>query len=129
MSKIAKMKDITGRKDIDHLILEFYKKITSDPLIGYFFTEVVTLDWDHHIPKIADFWETTLFHKAVYKGNPITPHLDMHRQSPMNKDHFDRWVEVFCQTVDDLFSGAKAEMAKQRALSIATVMLTKIKNS
>lgn len=100
-----------------------------DPVIGHFFTEVVALDLDHHIPKIADFWETTLFHQAKYTGNPITPHLAMHEKSPITKAHFDRWVEVFCQTADALYSGQKAEMAKQRAQSVATVMLIKIKNS
>ncbi len=120
------MTDIENRSDIDKLIHEFYAKIMVDEQIGYFFTEVVKLDLDHHLPKIADFWETTLFHQAKYKGNPITPHVAMHKKSPMTKAHFDRWVEVFCQTIDELFSGTKAELAKQRAHSVATVMLIKI---
>jgi len=123
------MKDIQTRADIDLLIRTFYRRIMDDAEIGYFFTEVVHLDLEHHIPKIADFWETTLFHQAKYKGNPITPHVAMHKKSPMTKAHFDRWVAVFCQTTDELFSGAIAEMAKQRALSIATVMFIKIKNT
>lgn len=123
------MTDIQNRADIDHLIHTFYEKIMEDEEIGYFFTEVVKLDLDHHLPKIADFWETTLFHQAKYKGNPITPHVTMHEKSPMTRAHFDRWVKVFCDTIDDLFAGAKAEMAKQRAHSIATVMLIKINQS
>lgn len=123
------MTDIQSRADIDQLILQFYKKIMKDSVIGYFFTDVVKLDLDHHIPKIADFWETTLFHRAKYKGNPITPHVVMHEKSPMTQAHFDQWVAVFCQTVDDMFAGEKAELAKQRARSVATVMLIKIKNS
>ncbi|MEP2027001.1 MAG: group III truncated hemoglobin [Reichenbachiella sp.] len=120
------MTDIQSRADIDQLIHAFYSKIMSDSEIGYFFTEVVQLDLDHHLPKIADFWETTLFHKANYKGNPITPHVAMHEKSPMTKVHFDRWVKVFCETIDEIFEGSKAEMAKQRAHSIATVMFIKI---
>lgn len=123
------MADIQTRHDIDHLITTFYQKVTTDDLIGHFFTQVVQLDWAHHIPKIGDFWETTLFHEARYKGNPMTPHVAMHEKSPMTQTHFDRWVDVFCQTVDELFEGEKAELAKQRAQSIATVMLIKIKNS
>lgn len=123
------MNDIQGRADIDLLIETFYKKIMVDEEIGYFFTEVVKLNLEHHLPKIADFWETTLFHQSKYKGNPITPHVAMHEKSPMTQAHFDRWVKVFCDTIDDLFVGAKAEMAKQRAHSIATVMLIKIKTA
>lgn len=121
--------DIQTRADIDRLIHDFYQKIIKDEEIGYFFTEVVQLDLTHHLPKIADFWETTLFHQAKYKGNPIVPHLAMNQKSPMTKAHFDRWVTVFCETVDDLYAGTMAEMAKQRAQSIATVMQIKIKTS
>lgn len=123
------MKDIQNRADIDQLIHTFYERIMADSEIGYFFTEVVQLDLNHHLPKIADFWETALFHQAIYKGNPIPPHVAMHEKSPMTKAHFDRWVEVFCRTIDELYAGTIAEMAKQRAHSIATVMLIKIKTS
>lgn len=123
------MKDIANRGDIDLLIHTFYEKIMVDEEIGYFFTEVVQLDLDHHLPKIADFWETTLFHTAKYKGNPLSPHVAMHQKSAMTQAHFDRWVKVFCKTIDELFSGSKAELAKQRAQSIATVMLIKINQS
>ncbi|UXX80906.1 group III truncated hemoglobin [Reichenbachiella carrageenanivorans] len=123
------MSDIQTRADIDRLLYDFYQKIIKDEEIGYFFTEVVKLDLIHHLPKIADFWETTLFHQVKYKGNPIAPHLAMSQKSPMTKAHFDRWVTVFCETVDGLFAGAMAEMAKQRAQSIATVMHIKIKTS
>lgn len=129
LGNFTPMADIQTRNDIDQLITLFYQKITADPLIGHFFTEVVQLDWEHHIPKIGDFWETTLFHEVKYKGNPIAPHVAMHTKSPMTQAHFDRWVDVFCQTISALFEGEKAELAKQRAQSIATVMLIKIKNS
>ena len=120
------MKDIENREEIDHLISEFYKKLLIDKKIGYFFTEVVQLDLKKHLPKIADFWETTLFHKAVYKGNPMTVHKVLHEKSPIRKEHFDRWVKVFCETVEELHHGDKAELAKQRAHSIATMMQIKI---
>jgi hypothetical protein len=38
---------------------------------------------------------------------------------PVGKAHFDRWLELFLETVDENFSGPKAEEAKGRALSIA----------
>ena len=33
--------------------------------------------------------------------------------------HFDRWLELFLATVDENFSGPKAEEAKGRAMSVA----------
>jgi hemoglobin len=47
----------------------------------------------------------------------------------MERAHFDRWLELFRNTVDRLFAGPNAEEAKLRALSIATVMLVKVQQS
>lgn len=120
------MNDIVSRADIDVLIHSFYEKAMTDELIGHFFTEVVSLDLKAHLPHIADFWETTLLHNPTYKGNPIPPHQAMHKKSPLKKEHFDRWVSLFSETVQELFQGPKATMAVQRAQSIATVMQIKI---
>ena len=118
--------DIANRQDIQLLVDSFYKKVVKDDTIGYFFTEIIVLDWEKHIPLMYDFWETTLFHRAIYKGNPIKTHLDLHHISELNKIHFDRWVHLFKTTIDQYFEGPKSEMAKQRAVSIATIMQVKI---
>lgn len=120
------MKDIEDRSDIDRLLNVFYRKLISDDKIGYFFTEVVQLDLQEHLPVIGDFWETTLFHKTIYKGNPMIVHQNLNLKSPLRKEHFDRWVHIFCETINNNFKGEKAELGKQRAISIATVMRIKI---
>jgi len=121
-------KDLQGRKDIELLVDTFYKKVMKDDTIGYIFTEVVKLDWGHHIPKMYDFWETTLFHKAIYKGNPIKVHQDLNIKETLEQRHFEHWITLFNETVDTLFAGEKADLAKTRALSIATVMQIKLAN-
>ena len=50
-------KDIEGRADIEILIDAFYTKVKKDEVIGHFFTEVVQLSWEHHIPVMYNFWE------------------------------------------------------------------------
>lgn len=119
-------RDIQDRKDIKFLVDTFYKKVLQDKIIGHFFTKVIELDLEKHMPKMYDFWETTLFHTANYKGNPLQVHLDLNHKSDLEKKHFDRWLELFNETVDELFSGEIANLAKTRALSIATVMQLKI---
>lgn len=118
--------DIASREDIQLLIDSFYRKVVKDDVIGHFFTKVVILNWDKHIPLMYDFWETTLFHKAIYKGNPLKTHLDLHRISELNENHFERWLSLFKSTIDESFKGPKAELAKQRAISIATIIRVKI---
>ncbi len=53
-------------------------------------------------------------------------HLDIHNRTPLSKHHFNTWLGYFNYTVDELFEGSVATKAKQRALSIATVMQIKI---
>ena len=120
------MKDIQDREDIELLVDTFYAAVLKDDSINYFFTDVAKLDFDKHMPKMYDFWETTLFHTAIYKGNPMQVHKDLHDKSPLEKEHFEIWVTLFKETVDTLFAGARAELAKQRAQSIAMVMQLKV---
>ena len=118
--------DIESRKDIELLVDTFYEKVLKDETIGYIFSEIANIDLAKHMPLMYDFWETTLFHKANYKGNPMKVHADLNEKVPLKKAHFDQWLFMFNETVDELFFGEKAELAKTRALSIATVMQIKI---
>ena len=67
-------KDIESRGDIEMLLWDFYEKAFKDELIGHFFTEVVPLNLDKHVPVIADFWESVLLEGRGYRkkcyGNP-----------------------------------------------------------
>lgn len=120
------MKDIEDRKDIELLIDSFYQKVLQDKTISHFFTKVVQLDFEKHMPKMYDFWETTLFHTTSYKGNPMEVHKALNEKSPLKKEHFNTWVSLFNETTDKLFRGTNAEIVKQRAQSIAMVMQLKI---
>ncbi|HRA60694.1 MAG TPA: group III truncated hemoglobin [Bacteroidia bacterium] len=118
--------DIKDRRDIELLINTFYEKVKVDSFIGFFFTDVVKVNWDKHLPVMYDFWESVVFHTGIYDGNPMEKHIDLNKKSPMKMEHFQRWMQLFNETVDELFAGAKADVIKQRAISIATVMQIKI---
>ena len=115
--------DIIGPADTRALIERFYTRARPDPLIGHFFTE---LDWDHHIPHITAFWNMVLFGDHTFQGDPMTAHKKLHARLPMKPEHFARWVELFHATVDGHYTGPKAEEAKQRATTIAGVMMHKV---
>jgi hemoglobin len=119
-------KDIASRADLEQVLLAFYKKAFDDPLIGRFFTDVVPLDLETHIPLIADFWETVVFNTRGYRKNVMEVHRHIHELSPIRKEHLDRWVRIFTGTIDELFRGDKAELMKQRAASVATLMDIKL---
>ena len=119
-------KELETREDIILLVDTFYKLALNDEIIGFIFTDVAKIHLEEHMPKMYDFWESTLFQKNTYKGNPMSIHVDLNNRHPLQKKHFDRWLLLFNQTVGNLFTGQKAELAKTRALSIATVMQIKI---
>jgi hemoglobin len=123
--KISK-KDIENRADLERLLEAFYKKVFKDDLISHFFTEVVPLNLETHIPVIADFWESVLLDGKGYRKNVMEIHLNISEKSKIDKKHLDRWVTIFSETVDELFEGPKALLAKQRAAFIATMMHLKI---
>lgn len=118
--------DLQNRADIDKLLRAFYARAMSDALIGHFFTEVVKLDLESHLPRITDFWENILFQSAVYAGNPMQQHRAIHQLSPLSAEHFIQWVALFHATADEMFEGPVAEMAKLRAANIAALMQHKV---
>lgn len=119
-------KDITDRKDIELLVDIFYERLLKDDSINYIFNDVAKIDIKTHIPVIADFWESILLNSNVYNNNPMKIHLDLNNKTPLQKHHFETWLKYFTASVDELFEGNTAMLAKQRAVSIATVMQIKI---
>jgi hemoglobin len=118
--------DIENRDSIESLINAFYQKVRQDSLLSPIFEEKVKVDWGKHLPVMYDFWENIVFYSGSYTGNPMNVHKKLHERFPLDRAEFARWLKLFTQTVDDMFSGDRAELIKQRAISIATVMQIKI---
>lgn len=106
--------DIEGDAEIRLMVDAFYEKIQKDEKLGPIFEERVE-DWSLHMPKMYAFWNTILFGGKDYRGNPLSKHLDL----PVDSEHFQQWIGIFVETVDERFEGGKAEQAKAAAKSIA----------
>lgn len=116
------LSDLTDRKDVRLLVETFYGSAFRDPLIGPIFVEVARMDLAHHLPIMCDFWETVLFRAASYRRNALQVHLALNGKHPLRQEHFDRWLQLWNSTVDALFAGEKAELAKVQAARIAGSM-------
>lgn len=119
-------RDLQKREDILLLLEAFYNKAFLDERIGFFFTDVVPLNLETHIPVIADFWESIVFGKQGYRKNVMEVHQRISHLSTIRKEHLDRWVEIFCSNVDEYFMGKNATLMQQRARSIASLMNWKL---
>lgn len=118
--------DIRNRGDIENLVNSFYEKVRADDTIGFFFSNVVAVNWEAHLPKMYDFWENVLLHTGAYKGNPMDVHFKINNLHPINGKHFEHWLKLFMQTIEELFEGETAERAKTRAKGIAWVLQQKM---
>lgn len=123
------MEDIAGRSDIEMVVRSFYEVAMADSSIGHFFTKVVALDLELHLPRIVDFWESVLFGVGKYQGNPVRKHIDLHHISVLQPQHFERWLEIWTDTIIALYSGPKADEAIAKAQMMADLMMYKIKAS
>ena len=52
-----------------------------------------------------------LLDQPGYSTNVTEKHIQM----PLKKEHFDEWINLFCNTMDALFEGEKATLGKERA--------------
>ena len=120
--------DIEDRNDVELLINNFYQKVRKDETLGFIFDDIAKVDWENHMPIMYDFWENIIFHNGKYKRDAMQPHLDLNQKIPLTKVHFDQWLLIFKDTVDELFEGENAHNAKTRAISIATMIQIKIAN-
>lgn len=119
-------KDIESRDDIIQMVDLFYDQVKADEVIGFFFETVIAVDWNVHLPRMYDFWESVILHTGNYNGNPMQVHQNLNLKHRMEQRHFERWVYLFLKTVNELFEGPNAEVARQRAVSIATVIKLKL---
>jgi hemoglobin len=113
------LRDIEERADCERLVRAFYGRAMDDPLIGWLFTDVARLDLEAHVPVIAAFWETILLGAQTYAGGAFRPHAELHMRASLRAAHFERWLVLWHTTVDELFAGERAELAKAHADRVA----------
>lgn len=115
-------KDIDCLEDIKYLVDNFYAKVQKDELLGDIFNAVIQDKWPDHLNKMYKFWQTILLEEHTYFGSPFSPHALL----PLKKQHFERWLLLFNQTLDQNFEGEKTNEAKWRAVKMAEMFQYKI---
>ncbi len=117
-----KKPDIKNEKDIIQMVDSFYDKVNDDSLLSGIFNDFAQVDWDEHLPKMYQFWNTLILGKQSYKGNPFAAH----RPLPIGAEHFSHWIALFEANIDQQFEGEMAEHTKHRARSIAHIFQSKL---
>ena len=90
---------LTERTGLDEALLTdvvhaFYRKVRADAVLGPIFAERIT-DWAPHLRRMVDFWSSVALMTGRYHGAPVPAHANL----PVTKAHFDRWLDLFRETV------------------------------
>ncbi|WP_118196940.1 group III truncated hemoglobin [Albibacterium indicum] len=115
--------DIRDLDDIKKLVDTFYDKVREDELLAPIFNGIIQDRWPQHLNIMYTFWQTVLLGEHTYFGSPFVPHANL----PVEHVHFQAWLKLFNETLDELFVGKIADEAKWRADKMAVMFETKIK--
>lgn len=120
-------RDLKNRGDVFLLVKTFYSKVRKDETLGPFFNEKIK-DWDAHLDLLTTFWESSLFLKTRYTGDPLKAHIEVDKafNHSISEFHFGIWLNLWFETINELFEGDYAENAKRRARKMATFIHLKI---
>lgn len=113
-------KEITDSNDIRLLVDTFYNRASNDQLLAPIFQK--RIPDSNHLEPLYTYWQTTLLEEDTDQRIPFPKHADL----PLTHQHFDRWLSLFHQTVDELFIGPLAETAKFRAIRMSEVFRYKM---
>ncbi len=118
---------LENREDIYLLVTSFYKKIRKDKVLGPIFNSII-VDWEAHYEILTDFWESQLLVRRKYLGNPIEVHqqVDSKMNNSITSEHFGLWLNLWFETLDELFTGELVWIAKNRAQKMSTMLFMKI---
>lgn len=100
--------DIMARTGIDAAMIErlvhaFYARVRDDELLGPVFNARIE-DWDGHLARMCLFWASVALGSSSYQGSPMQVHAPL----PVDAEHFDRWLELFEATANEVCPSAAA---------------------
>jgi hemoglobin len=114
-------RDLDDPSDVAEMVRRFYSDVAQDDLLGPMFNDVAKVDWSAHLPKLTAFWCRALFGIGGYAGNPFQAHERINAQEPFTLAHFERWLDLFFETVELGWVGPNTERVKALAANVARV--------
>jgi hemoglobin len=104
-------------EEMIHILVHgFYAKVRQDAVLGPIFNRVIGDGWDHHLGKMCDFWSSVMMMTGRYKGTPMVAHMRLKMVRP---EHFQRWLQLFGETVGEVTPPEVAPLFLAKAQIIA----------
>lgn len=122
----AVRKDLDSRTEIHNLVVHFYREIAFDPILDPIFEEVAEVDWAIHMPRLTNYWCRVLLGENSYDGMLLAAHQHVHRLEAFEPVLFDRWYELWVDSIEEHWAGPNAEKAKSHAAHIMTFLARRL---
>lgn len=98
-----------GRPAIERLVRAFYVRTRLDARLGPVFAAAARDDpeawWAAHQEKLVDFWTSVAGGPPRYHGRPAPAHHGLGIRS----EHFDAWLALWRETLDETLPAPAAE--------------------
>lgn len=105
---------------ISQLVEQFYSAVRQDEVLGPIFTAHIA-DWTPHLARMKDFWASVTMEPGRFHGNPMLKHIAI---GGLERPHFDRWLGLWGEVVDELVRNqAAADQIREAANRIAKSLL------
>ena len=109
------------KKNIRRMVDRFYSQVIKDELLADFFIdklgdEMISDEWLVHMDLLTNFWASITLGDTAYSGQPVKPHLHM---EGLQRVTFERWLELFYETVDKYYTKEPADIFKAKSENIA----------
>lgn len=118
----ATRSDLDGPAAVHDLVVDFYREVVLDELLAPVFDEVAEVDWAEHIPRLVDYWNGILFGTATRRGSVMGVHRELHRASPLQSAHCERWLELWELCLDARWQGPNTDRARRHARTLMAGM-------
>ncbi|GKS68092.1 hemoglobin [Nitrosomonas sp. PY1] len=108
--------DLYTEEEVAALVHHFYAKARKDPDLGPIFESHV-IDWDAHFVQMTNFWSAQLRGTSRFRGAPMPKHIAL---PDLNAELFERWLQLFRETTEELGNANLQYHANSIAGFIAT---------
>ncbi len=109
-------------EDIETIVYDFYGKVQQDPMLAPVFATRIE-DWGPHLERMVNFWRAVLRSEGTYSQSPKGPPPVIHwnLEGPTH-EHYDRWLELFAETVANILPPDDARWIVWRACRMADAL-------
>ncbi|MGZ4708486.1 MAG: DUF1971 domain-containing protein [Acidimicrobiales bacterium] len=116
-------RDLDTPEEIFEMVTRQYADVVQDDLLQpYFNFGPGFIDWQAHIGSVTDYWCHVVLYAPGYEVDVIENHRHLHEEVAFTPELFDRWLQIFHDTVDGGWTGPHATGAKKRATGTAWAM-------